>query len=262
MKTGGVEVHIDDIVRRVYHPYTTYDRIGSKRHYSTATVDNFCTNDGKIKTEITSREYKQIGNSENLIKWFSSRENTCGNLRLNDVGKMVSLVGWIDKKPTKFLHLNDSYGCTQVLVNDAIRDKLSNVNETNILLVHGRVLARPNTNITHNNPTGEIELVPENIRILSADTPYKAPNEEQDHTQNNVVDPNIRPALNAFTYRSHNCGELCESDVGKTVTLCGWLEYSRMRKFFTLRDGYGQTQVIVPEEVNNFIHFSVRKYFY
>lgn len=33
------------------------------------------------------------------------------------------------------------------------------------------------------------------------------------------------------------------------MTLCGWLEYSRMNRFFTLRDGYGRIQVLIPNEL-------------
>uniref|UniRef100_A0A182MM31 Aminoacyl-transfer RNA synthetases class-II family profile domain-containing protein n=1 Tax=Anopheles culicifacies TaxID=139723 RepID=A0A182MM31_9DIPT len=57
------------------------------------------------------------------------------------------------------------------------------------------------------------------------------------------------PSINQFTTRSHNCGELRISHVGQEVTLCGWLEFSRMNKFFTLRDGYGTVQSIIPEDV-------------
>lgn len=55
--------------------------------------------------------------------------------------------------------------------------------------------------------------------------------------------------MNEFTYRTHNCGELRAKDEGKEVTLCGWLEYSRMNRFFTLRDGYGRIQVLIPNEL-------------
>lgn len=54
--------------------------------------------------------------------------------------------------------------------------------------------------------------------------------------------------VNEFTDRTHNCGELTEKDEGKNVTLCGWLEFSRMNKFLVLRDGYGHTQVLIPED--------------
>lgn len=55
--------------------------------------------------------------------------------------------------------------------------------------------------------------------------------------------------VNSFTTRTHNCGELRETDIGKSVTLCGWLEFHRMGKFVILRDGYGKTQLIIPDEV-------------
>lgn len=55
--------------------------------------------------------------------------------------------------------------------------------------------------------------------------------------------------VNEFTYRTHNCGELRAKDEGKEVTLCGWLEFSRMNRFFTLRDSYGHIQVLIPDEL-------------
>ncbi|XP_053666701.1 aspartate--tRNA ligase, mitochondrial [Anopheles marshallii] len=57
------------------------------------------------------------------------------------------------------------------------------------------------------------------------------------------------PSINQFTTRSHNCGELRLTHVGQEVTLCGWLEFSRMNKFFTLRDGYGTVQALIPEDM-------------
>ncbi len=51
--------------------------------------------------------------------------------------------------------------------------------------------------------------------------------------------------------RTHNCGELRDSDVGKQVKLCGWLSSIRDLGaviFFVLRDYYGYTQVVVADE--------------
>lgn len=62
------------------------------------------------------------------------------------------------------------------------------------------------------------------------------------------------PEVNRYTSRSHNCGELTSLSIGQSVTLCGWLQFSRMKKFFTLRDGYGETQVIVPSELSETIN--------
>lgn len=51
--------------------------------------------------------------------------------------------------------------------------------------------------------------------------------------------------------RTHNCGELRESDVGKHVRLCGWLSGVRDLGaviFFVLRDYYGYTQAVVSDD--------------
>jgi len=51
--------------------------------------------------------------------------------------------------------------------------------------------------------------------------------------------------------RTHNCGELRESDAGKNVKLCGWLSSVRDLGaviFFVLRDFYGYTQAVVSDE--------------
>lgn len=67
-------------------------------------------------------------------------------------------------------------------------------------------------------------------------------------TNEDLDEASHKSNVNEFTYRTHNCGELSGKDVGKQVTLCGWLEFSRMNKFLVLRDGYGQTQCLIPEE--------------
>ncbi len=51
----------------------------------------------------------------------------------------------------------------------------------------------------------------------------------------------------AGSLRTHHCGELREADIGKTVTLCGWMNKYRnlgSLHFIDLRDRYGITQFI------------------
>lgn len=51
-------------------------------------------------------------------------------------------------------------------------------------------------------------------------------------------------------YRSHNCGELRIGDVGRSVTLAGWVQKARKMggiSFIDIRDRYGITQLRVDE---------------
>lgn len=54
-----------------------------------------------------------------------------------------------------------------------------------------------------------------------------------------------RNSLNSFCQRTHTCGELRKEHVGQKVEICGWLQYSRMNRFFVLRDSYGSIQVFL-----------------
>lgn len=205
------------------------------------------------------------------MKYFVNREVTCGELRKDDVGRLVTLVGWLDsKKHGKFLQLKDGYGVTQVIVDGddtEIRQKVANVRDDSIVLVTGRVIARPPSATRTNTDTGEIEILVTDFKIIDPDAEYENPNGDLNSVAQTMevdtatqakpphVQQQVSPRLpekvkvNSYTYRSHNCGELNETNIGQEVTLTGWLEFHRMRKFFTLRDGYGCTQVIIPDEL-------------
>jgi aspartyl-tRNA synthetase len=215
---------------------------------------------------ITSVEYKRVA-SENILKYFTSRQTTCGELRIDDVGKSVTLVGWLDsKKHGRFLQLKDGYGQTQIIIDseDSLtRERVASVKDDSFVLARGRVIARPPSNQNNSSETGEIEVFVEEFRVLD-------PNEKFDESVYGLErrlsmevetaipeEPVIsapkspQPKYNKYTCRTFNCGELNENNIGEEVILTGWLEFQRMRKFFTLRDGYGVTQVIIPEEMSD-----------
>ncbi len=99
-----------------------------------------------------------------------SRTNTCGELRLGDVGKNVTIVGWLENvrevgSNFAFLVLRDYYGTTQVVVETENMMKLvKTINKESTISVTGTVRERESKNAKL--PTGDIEVVPEKIEVL------------------------------------------------------------------------------------------------
>ena len=99
-----------------------------------------------------------------------SRTNTCGELRLGDAGKKVTIVGWLENvrevgSNFAFLVLRDYYGTTQVVVETEDMMKLVKaINKESTISVTGTVRERESKN--SNLPTGDIEVVPEKIEVL------------------------------------------------------------------------------------------------
>lgn len=128
MPTGDIEVEVEDIINI---EYGSKRRGAEKRSYST-----MCNIDVN-KNKITSTEYKMASKlnvvmlvtnasnfvfhteSDNILKYFENREVTCNDLGLSDVGRNVTLVGWIaSTNTTKFQQLKDGYGYTQVVLEN------------------------------------------------------------------------------------------------------------------------------------------------
>ena len=99
-----------------------------------------------------------------------SRTNTCGELRLGDAGKQVTIVGWLENvrevgSNFAFLVLRDYYGTTQVVVETEEMMKIvKGINKESTISVTGTVRERESKN--PKLPTGEIEVVPEKIEVL------------------------------------------------------------------------------------------------
>ena len=99
-----------------------------------------------------------------------SRTNTCGELRLADAGKNVTIVGWLENirevgSNFAFLVLRDFYGTTQVVVEtEEMMKVVKGINKESTISVTGTVRERESKNAKL--PTGDIEVVPERIEVL------------------------------------------------------------------------------------------------
>ena len=101
---------------------------------------------------------------------FQSRTHTCGELRLSDAGKNVTIVGWMENvrevgSNFAFVVVRDFYGTTQVVVETEDMMKIvKSINKESTISVSGTVRERASKN--PKLPTGEIEVVPAEIKVL------------------------------------------------------------------------------------------------
>jgi aspartyl-tRNA synthetase len=101
---------------------------------------------------------------------IQSRTHNCGELRLIDAGKSVQLCGWMENVREvganfAFIVLRDFYGTTQVVVEtEEMMRIIKSINKETTICVTGTVRERESKN--PKLPTGEIEVVPQNIEIL------------------------------------------------------------------------------------------------
>ncbi|MBE5843490.1 MAG: aspartate--tRNA ligase [Butyrivibrio sp.] len=101
---------------------------------------------------------------------MQSRTNTCGELRIEDAGKKVKLVGWMENlrevgAELGFVVLRDFYGTTQIVIESEDMMKIvKGINKESTISVEGVVRERSSKN--PKQETGDIEVVPEKIEIL------------------------------------------------------------------------------------------------
>ena len=107
------------------------------------------------------------------------RSHTCGELRIADITKTVSLAGWVQTVrkfgSITFVDLRDRYGITQLLFAESLNAELdaNPLGREFVLQVKGLVNERSNKNA--NMPTGDIEIAVNEFKILnrSATPPFK-----------------------------------------------------------------------------------------
>ena len=101
---------------------------------------------------------------------FQSRTHTCGELRLSDAGKNVTISGWLENirevgANFAFLVLRDFYGTTQVVVEtEQMMGIIKGIQKESTISVTGIVRERESKN--PKQATGEIEVVPTDIKVL------------------------------------------------------------------------------------------------
>jgi aspartyl-tRNA synthetase len=100
------------------------------------------------------------------------RTHTCGELRMQDINKEVTLAGWVQTVrkfgSITFVDIRDRYGITQLLFDEQLNERLESqpLGREYVLQVKGKVIERTNKNTKI--PTGEIEIAVTDFTIMNA----------------------------------------------------------------------------------------------
>ncbi len=103
------------------------------------------------------------------------RTHMCGDLRASDAGKKAVLMGWVNRRRDLgnliFVDVRDRTGMMQVVFNQeqnaAIHAKASALRNEFVIAAIGTVKVRDGNTVNKNIPTGEVELVVEELRLLN-----------------------------------------------------------------------------------------------
>lgn len=104
------------------------------------------------------------------------RSHTCGQLRKEHVGQDVTLSGWVHRRRDHggviFIDLRDMFGLTQLTfhpdTNKAAWEAADKLRNEYVVTVKGKVAARPDNMVNKNIATGEVEIVGDEVRVISA----------------------------------------------------------------------------------------------
>ena len=102
------------------------------------------------------------------------RSHKCDELTKNDVGKNISLAGWVNKKRDHgnllFIDLRDNYGITQCIIDKKNKNfnQLEKIQLETVLKIDGKVLDRSSDTVNKEIKTGEIEVSIKSFTILGS----------------------------------------------------------------------------------------------
>jgi len=183
------------------------------------------------------------------------RTHTCGELNISNVNQKVTLCGWIQKNRKLggmlFIDLRDRYGITQLVFNNDLNAELcakaENLGREWVIQATGTVAERYNKN--HNIPTGEIEIIVDEVTVLNrSEIPPFTIEDESDggdelRLKYRYLDLRRNPVKNNIIFR-HNLG----AEVRKYMDSIGFLEIET--PFLIKSTPEGARDFVVPSRMN------------
>ena len=107
------------------------------------------------------------------------KDRNCGSLRASDIGKKVSLAGWVNRRRDHggliFIDLWDRSGTVQVVINPVTLNSEYAIAESLrsewVVQILGEVTARPDGTVNTGIDTGEVDIAVDKLEVLNTSTP-------------------------------------------------------------------------------------------
>jgi aspartyl-tRNA synthetase len=192
------------------------------------------------------------------------KTHTCGDLKKKDVGMNVTLMGWVhtrrDHGGLIFVDLRDRGGITQVVFNPEISEEAHTLARTIrsefVLGITGKVAPRPGNTVNPKLPTGEIEVIVNDLVILNqAKTP---PFMIEDETE---VAENLRLKYRYLDLRRPSIQKVLMTRHKITQTVRQFLDGNGFvdieTPFLTKSTPEGARDYLVPSRVNPGMFFAL-----
>ena len=136
------------------------------------------------------------------------RTHMCGALRASDAGSTVVLMGWVNRRRDLgnliFLDLRDRTGITQVVISaeadPELHKKAEALRSEYVIAVIGHVKLRDASTINKNIPTGEIEVVADELRLLNECKPLPF-----SPSDNDIANEEVRLKYRYLDLRRRRC---------------------------------------------------------
>jgi len=183
------------------------------------------------------------------------RSHTCGQLRKEHVGQQARISGWIhsvrDHGGIIFIDLRDHYGITQVVV-DPKRDFYQSLEKWRVETVvcfTGSVVARTESTINSKIPTGEIEMVAEQMEVLgeAEQIPFQI-NQEEQTPENMRLKYRFLDLRRDKIHKNIILRSKVISEMRRKMTDLGFLEYQT--PILTSSSPEGARDYLVPSRVH------------
>jgi aspartyl-tRNA synthetase len=184
------------------------------------------------------------------------RTHRCGDLRIEHAGDKVRLSGWIHRKRDHgnllFVDLRDHYGITQCVIDSSssIFAVVEDARNETVICVTGKVVPRSNETINTSIPTGEVELVIQEVEVLGPAEPLPLQvNSDEDYGEETRLRFRFLDLRRDRIHKNIVLRSRVISDIRRRMTEQGFVEFQT--PILTSTSPEGARDFLVPSRLHS-----------